>query len=70
MKNIKQRLVEAKPTNEHCEKAKNILKAAVKCLYTINCLPDSSNAKKFTNFYSRVTKTRILIPMLDQIKNE
>ena len=62
--------MQAKVNNEQGETAKNILKAAVKALYTINSLPHISNAIVFENFYRRVLKTKLLIPMIDEIKNK
>lgn len=69
MKGIKQKMNEAKG-NKDSERAKDILRAACKALYTLRNVPNVNKARKFVTFYSRVEKTKILIPMLTELKNQ
>lgn len=68
MKGIKAKMNEAKG-NKDSERAKDILRAACKALYTLRNVPNVNKARKFVTFYSRVEKTKILIPMLSELKN-
>jgi len=68
MKGIKSKMNEAKG-NKDSERAKDILRAACKALYTLRNVPNVNKARKFVTFYSRVEKTKILIPMLTELKN-
>jgi len=69
MKGIKAKMNEAKGTKDS-ERAKDILRAACKALYTLRNVPNVNKARKFVTFYSRVEKTKILIPMLTELKNQ
>eukprot|EP00484_Ammonia_sp_Unknown_P008564 CAMPEP_0197075724 /NCGR_PEP_ID=MMETSP1384-20130603/211754_1 /TAXON_ID=29189 /ORGANISM="Ammonia sp." /LENGTH=1301 /DNA_ID=CAMNT_0042514573 /DNA_START=883 /DNA_END=4788 /DNA_ORIENTATION=- len=69
MKGIKTKMNEAKG-NKDAERAKDILRAACKALYTLRNVPNVNKARKFVTFYSRVEKTKILIPMLTELKNQ
>jgi len=69
MKGIKQKMNEAKGTKDS-ERAKDILRAACKALWTLRNVPNVNKARKFVTFYSRVEKTKILIPMLTELKNQ
>jgi len=69
MKGIKGKMQEAK-NNKDGERAKDILRAAVKALWTMRNVPDVAAARKFVAFYSRVEKTKILIPMIEALKKE
>jgi len=66
MDSIKGKMNDAKG-NKDSERAKDILRAAVKSCYILNIIPNVANARKFVNFYSRVEKTKILIPMIAEI---
>jgi len=66
MESIKGKMNDAKG-NKDGERAKDILRAAVKACYTLNTIPNIGNARKFVAFYSRVEKTKILIPMIAEI---
>ena len=68
MKGIKSKMNQAKG-NKDSERAKDILRAACKALYTLRNVPNVTKARKFVTFYSRVEKTKILIPMLTELKN-
>merc|ERR1712244_216613 len=69
MKGIKAKMNEAKGSKDS-ERAKDILRAACKALYTLRNVPNVNKARKFVTFYSRVEKTKILIPMLTELKNQ
>ena len=69
MSGIKAKLQEAKQNNQDAERAKDILRAAVKALYSMRSVPNVANrARKFVTFYGRVEKTKILIPMIADLK--
>ena len=69
MKGIKGKLKEATKREYDNEGAKDVLIQACKALYALNQLPNINNARKFVTFYSRVEKTKVLIPMLNELKN-
>eukprot|EP01084_Bolivina_argentea_P086360 156093_1 len=69
MKGIKGKMKEAKQKDG--ENAKNILRAACKALYALRNLDgigSHGRCRRFANFYSRVEKTKILIPMINELK--
>jgi len=66
MDSIKGKMNDAKG-NKDSERAKDILRAAVKACYILNIIPNVANARKFVGFYSRVEKTKILVPMIAEI---
>ena len=69
MKTRAMRLQEAKQNNQDAERAKDILPAAVKALYSMRSVPNVANrARSFVSFYGRVEKTKILIPMIADLK--
>jgi len=67
MKGIKSKMNEAKGSKDS-ERAKDILRAACKALWTLRNVQNVNKARKFCTFYSRVEKTKILIPMLSELK--
>jgi len=69
MDGIKVKLNEAKGTKD-AERAKDILKSACKALYAMFTIPNAAKAKKYHSFYCRVEKTKILIPMIADLKKE
>jgi len=69
MKGIKQKMNQAKG-NKDAERAKDILRAACKALYTLRCVNNINKASKFVSFYKRVEKTKILVPILAELKNK
>eukprot|EP01084_Bolivina_argentea_P044064 81123_1 len=48
--------------------AKDVLRSACKALYVLRNIPNVRKATKFIAFYSRLEKTKILIPMLNEIE--
>jgi len=70
MEGIKVKLNEAKGTKD-TERAKDILRSSCKALYAMFTVPNASTkAKKYCSFYSRVEKTKLLIPMIAELKKE
>jgi len=67
MKGIRAKLKEAK--GEEPERAKDVLRTAVKALSSINKIPNIQQCIEFSNFYLRVLKTPILAKMLSEINN-
>merc|ERR1719245_2637513 len=67
MKGIKAKMNQAKGKKD-AERAKDILRACCKALWTLRNIPNVTKAAKFVSFYKRVEKTKILVPMLAELK--
>jgi len=65
MKGVKNKLKEAKGNEP--ERAKDVLRSAVRSLYTINQVAGVEQCAKFTEFYMRVLKTALLAQMLKEL---
>lgn len=68
LKGIKSKIKEAKAADG--QRAKEILRAAVKALYSITLIPGCENMNKFNTFYTRVLKTALLVNMLADVQEE
>eukprot|EP00462_Mataza_sp_D1_P022295 CAMPEP_0175136666 /NCGR_PEP_ID=MMETSP0087-20121206/9404_1 /TAXON_ID=136419 /ORGANISM="Unknown Unknown, Strain D1" /LENGTH=1304 /DNA_ID=CAMNT_0016419451 /DNA_START=35 /DNA_END=3949 /DNA_ORIENTATION=- len=62
---VRAKLKEAKLPGAEGERAKEVLRVAVRCLYAINSLSGIAACSTFTGFYLRVLKTSLLAQMLD-----
>ena len=68
MESIKAKIKETKASEP--QRAFDVLRAAVRALYTVNCLPGAKFVESFNTFYHRVLKTPQLVAMLEQLQNE
>jgi len=66
MKGVKNKLKEAKGNEP--ERAKDVLRSAVRSMYTINQIPGVEQCVQFTDFYLRVLKTALLAQMLKEMQ--
>jgi cullin-associated NEDD8-dissociated protein 1 len=66
MKGVKEQLKEAKGENNP-ERAKDVLRVAVRALYTISNIKGITACPQFLEFYQRVLKTALLAKMLEEL---
>jgi len=64
---VKDKLKEAK--TEEPERAKDVLRAAVRSMYTMRSMQGADQCSKFANFYLRVLKTALLAQMLKEMNS-
>jgi len=74
MASVKEKLKEAKTEvadgeqqNKNPERAKDVLRAAVRALHTVNNIANVDQAPKFVEFYLRVLKTPLLAQLLKEM---
>jgi len=65
MKSVRQKLKEAK--EKEPERAKDVLRTAVRAMYAMRHIPQVDLCTKFTDFYLRVLQTQLLAKMLQEL---
>lgn len=68
MEGLKKKLKEAKEPEP--ERAVDVLRGAVRCLFTINSMPNVQKSKNFCDFYQRVLKTPLLAKLLEESQKQ
>lgn len=52
------------------ERAKDVLRAAVRCCLALQAMPTVHQCPQFVEFFQRILKTKMLVEMIEEMKQQ